>query len=155
MTVPRISVVVPFFNNEDLLGDCLESIAAQTFRDLEVIMVDDGSTDGSAAIAAARAAADPRFTLLQVPNGGPGYARNRGVERARGMYLAFVDADDALPAHAYARLLHVLENSGSDFVSGNVQRDRPARHHPVGTACQGHQVPENRHPYQQDTRALL
>jgi CDP-glycerol glycerophosphotransferase len=125
MTVPRISVVVPFFNNEDLLGDCLNSIAAQTFGDLEVIMVDDGSTDGSAAIAAARAAADPRFTLLQVPNGGPGYARNRGVERARGMYLAFVDADDALPAHAYARLLHVLENSGSDFVSGNVQRIGP------------------------------
>ncbi|MGH3402641.1 MAG: bifunctional glycosyltransferase/CDP-glycerol:glycerophosphate glycerophosphotransferase [Streptosporangiaceae bacterium] len=125
MTVPRISVVVPFFNNEDLLGDCLESIAAQTFRDLEVIMVDDGSTDGSAAIAAARAAADPRFALLQVPNGGPGYARNRGVERARGIYLAFVDADDALPAHAYACLLHVLENSGSDFVSGNVQRVGP------------------------------
>ena len=51
MTVPQISVVVPFFNNEDLLGDCLKSIAAQTFGDLEVIMVDDGSTDGSAAIA--------------------------------------------------------------------------------------------------------
>ena len=120
-----ISVVVPFFNNEDLLGDCLNSIAAQTFSDLEVIMVDDGSTDGSAAIAAARAAADPRFILLQVPNGGPGYARNRGIERARGTYLAFVDADDALPAHAYARLLAVLEKSGSDFVSGNVQRTGP------------------------------
>ena len=125
MTVPRISVVVPFFNNEDLLGDCLKSIAAQTFRDLEVIMVDDGSTDGSAAIAAAQAAADPRFSLLRVLNGGPGYARNRGVERATGMYLAFADADDALPEHAYARLLHVLENSGSDFVSGNVQRIGP------------------------------
>ena len=54
MTLPRISVVVPFYNNEDLLGDCLASIAAQTFRDFEVIMVDDGSTDGGAAIAAAR-----------------------------------------------------------------------------------------------------
>jgi len=125
MTVPLISVVVPFFNNEDLLGDCLKSIAAQTFSDLEVIMVDDGSTDGSAAIAAAQAAADPRFTLLQVPNGGPGYARNRGIERARGTYLAFVDSDDTLPAHAYARLLPVLEKSGSDFVSGNVQRTGP------------------------------
>ena len=125
MTVPRISVVVPFFNNEDLLGDCLKSIAAQTFTDLEVIMVDDGSTDGSAAIASAQAAADPRFTLRQVPNGGPGYARNRGVERARGTYLAFVDADDELPAHAYARLLPALEKSGSDFVSGNVERIGP------------------------------
>jgi CDP-glycerol glycerophosphotransferase len=126
MTVPRISVVVPFYNNEDLLGDCLASIAAQTFTDLEVIMVDDGSSDSSAAVAAAQAAADPRFTLVQVPHGGsPGYTRNRGVERARGTYLAFVDADDALPSHAYESLLHTLESSGSDFVSGNVQRLGP------------------------------
>jgi CDP-glycerol glycerophosphotransferase len=126
MTVPRISVVVPFYNNEDLLGDCLASIAAQTCTDLEVIMVDDGSSDSSAAVAAAQAAADPRFTLVQVPHGGsPGYTRNRGVERARGTYLAFVDADDALPSHAYESLLHALESSGSDFVSGNVQRLGP------------------------------
>jgi CDP-glycerol glycerophosphotransferase len=125
MTVPRISVVVPFYNNEDLLGDCLASIAGQTFSDLEVIMVDDGSSDGSAAIAAAQAAADPRFKLVQVPNGGPGYARNRGVERTTGTYLAFVDADDALPPHAYERMLNTLESSGSDFVSGNVQRLGP------------------------------
>ena len=56
MTVPQISVVVPFYNNEDLLDDCLQSIAAQTFTDLEVIMVDDGSSDGSAKIAQERAA---------------------------------------------------------------------------------------------------
>jgi CDP-glycerol glycerophosphotransferase len=126
MTVPLISVVVPFYNNEDLLADCLASIAAQTVADLEVFMVDDGSSDSSAAIAAAQAAADPRFTLVQVPHGGsPGYTRNRGVERATGTYLAFVDADDALPSHAYERMLHVLESSGSDFVSGNVQRIGP------------------------------
>jgi CDP-glycerol glycerophosphotransferase len=125
MTVPRISVIVPFFNVEDLLDDCLASIAAQTITDLQVIMVDDGSTDGSAAVAAARAAADPRFTLLQVPNGGPGSARNHGLARATGTYLAFVDGDDLLPPHAYDRLLHALEASGSDFVSGNVQRIGP------------------------------
>ncbi|MGO9728537.1 MAG: glycosyltransferase family 2 protein, partial [Streptosporangiaceae bacterium] len=126
MTAPRISVVVPFYNNEDLLGDCLQSIAAQTFTDLEVIMVDDGSADGSVEIAAAQAAADPRFSLIRVPNGGPGYARNRGIERATGEFLAFVDADDALPSHAYARMLKTLEASGSDFVSGNVDRIGPA-----------------------------
>jgi CDP-glycerol glycerophosphotransferase len=126
MTAPRISVVVPFYNNEDLLGDCLQSIAAQTFTDLEVIMVDDGSADGSVAIAAAQAAADPRFSLVSVPNGGPGYARNRGIERATGEFLAFVDADDMLPSHAYARMLETLEASGSDFVSGNVDRIGPA-----------------------------
>ena len=125
MTTPRISVVVAFFNNEDDLGDCLDSIAAQTHPDLEVIMVDDGSSDHSAEIARAKAAADPRFTLLQPEHGGPGGARNRGVERARGEYLAFVDGDDVLPANAYELLLHTLERSGSDFVSGAVNRVGP------------------------------
>jgi len=125
VTTPSISVVVAFFNNEDDLGDCLDSIAAQTFADLEVIMVDDASTDGSAEIARAKAAADPRFTLLQPEHGGPGGARNRGVERARGEYLAFVDGDDVLPANAYELLLHTLEWSGSDFASGAVYRVGP------------------------------
>jgi CDP-glycerol glycerophosphotransferase len=125
VTTPRISVVVAFFNNEDDLGDCLDSIAAQTHPDLEVIMVDDASTDHSAEIARAKAAADPRFTLLQPEHGGPGGARNRGVERARGEYLAFVDGDDVLPANAYELLLHTLERSGSDFVSGAVYRVGP------------------------------
>ena len=65
---PRISVVVAFFNNADDLADCLDSIAAQSYPDLEVIMVDDGSTDHSAEIARAKAAADPRFTLIQPPS---------------------------------------------------------------------------------------
>ena len=125
MTVPRISVIVPFYNVEDLLDDCLASIAAQTVTDLQVIMVDDGSTDSSAAVAASRAAADPRFTLLQVANGGPGHGRNCGVELATGEYLAFVDGDDVLPPHCYERLLHALEASGSDFISGQVQRIGP------------------------------
>jgi CDP-glycerol glycerophosphotransferase len=122
---PRISVVVPFFNVADLLGDCLRSIAAQTFGDLEVIMVDDGSTDASAEIAKAQAAADPRFVLLQVNGGSPGFARNRGVEQARGEFLAFVDGDDMVPPGAYEVLLHTLERSHSDFVCGNVDRMGP------------------------------
>ena len=124
--------MVPFYNNADVLGDCLASIAAQTFRDLEVIMVDDGSTDDGARVARERAAADPRFTLLQVPNGGPGRARNLGVERATGEFLAFVDGDDMLPQHAYETLLHTLESSGSDFVSGAVQRIGTAGVHSSG-----------------------
>ncbi len=125
LTTPRISVVVAFFNNSGDLADCLDSIAAQSFGDLEVIMVDDGSADRSAQIARAKAAADPRFTLLQPEHGGPGGARNRGVERARGEFLAFVDGDDMLPANAYELLLHALEQSGSDFASGAVDRVGP------------------------------
>ena len=118
---PRISVVVPFYNNGDVLGDCLQSIAGQTFTDLEVIMVDDGSTDNGTEVAR-KWAADPRFRLVHSDHGGPGGARNRGVEQARGEFLAFVDADDMLPPHAYEVLLHTLESSGSDFVSGAVNR---------------------------------
>ena len=126
MPVPRISVVVPFYNNEDLLGECLTSIAAQSVGDFEVIMVDDGSTDGSAAIAAAHASADPRFVLVQVPHGGsPGYTRNQGIRRAAGEYLSFVDADDTLPAHSLEHMMHTLEKSGSDFVTGGVLRTGP------------------------------
>src|SRR5215472_1407183 len=119
---PLISVVVPFFNNAGLLGQCLASIAAQTLTDLQVVMVDDGSTDESAAVAREMAAADPRFTLISVSNGGPGWARNHGVAAATGEYLAFADADDVVPPHAYATLLRVLERSGSDFACGSVLR---------------------------------
>src|ERR1700750_86514 len=88
-------------------------------------MVDDGSSDHSAEIARAKAAADPRFTLLQPGHGGRGVARTRGGRRARGEYLAFVDGDDVLPANAYELLLHTLERSGSDLVSGAVDRVGP------------------------------
>ncbi len=121
-----ISVVVPFHNNEDDLAACLDSIAAQTVSDLEVIMVDDGSTDGSTAIAEARVAADPRFRLLRFTDGGsPGFSRNRGLEAAAGEFLAFVDGDDMLPANAYELMLHTLTETGSDFVSGQVSRIGP------------------------------
>ena len=81
-SVPRISVVVPFYNNGDVLGDSLASIAGQTFTDLEVIMVDDGSTDNGGEVARKWAESDPRFTLVHSQHGGPGGARNRGVEQA-------------------------------------------------------------------------
>ncbi len=132
MTAPQISVVVPFHNNEDLLADCLRSIARQTHASLEVIMVDDGSTDGSVGIARRRAESDPRFTLIRVPNGGPGFARNRGIEQATGEFLGFVDADDMLPSHALEIMLHTLQESGSDFVSGGVDRVGPAGITPSG-----------------------
>ncbi len=130
MSGPRISVVVPFYNNGDVLSDCLQSIASQTFGDLEVIMVDDGSTDNGGEIARKWAESDPRFTLVHSQHRGPGGARNRGVEQARGEFLAFVDGDDMLPPYAYEVLLHTLESSGSDFVSGAVNQISTARVRP-------------------------
>lgn len=116
--VAKLSVVTPFYNVEDYLGDALESLARQTFRDLEVIMVDDGSTDSSALIAKEYAARDPRFRLIQQPNAGPGPARNAGIREAGGEYLAFFDGDDLLAPHAYERLITSLEKTGSDFAAG-------------------------------------
>ena len=120
--MPLVSVIVPIYNTEAYLRDCLESVAAQTVDDLEVIMVDDGSTDGSARIASEFAAGDARFRLVTQPNGGLGNARNNGAEHATGDFLAFVDSDDVLPPNAYELLLDPLRKTGSDFATGNVRR---------------------------------
>jgi CDP-glycerol glycerophosphotransferase len=120
--VPSISVVVPIYNVEPYLAECLESLLAQSAGDLEVVMVDDGSTDGSAAIAERYAELDSRLRLVRQANHGLGHARNTGVAAANGDYLAFADSDDVVPEDAYARLLASLERTGSDFACGNVHR---------------------------------
>ncbi|WP_371668595.1 CDP-glycerol glycerophosphotransferase family protein [Streptomyces sp. NBC_00289] len=114
---------MPFQDVEVYLAECLESIARQSFRDFEVLLVDDGSTDGSVRIAADFCAADKRFRLIRQHSHGPGHARNTGLRsmHPRGEFLAFVDGDDVIPEYAYELLVRTLEESGSDFVSGNVQ----------------------------------
>ncbi|MGW1406523.1 bifunctional glycosyltransferase/CDP-glycerol:glycerophosphate glycerophosphotransferase [Streptomyces sp. NPDC002403] len=123
---PRLSVVVPVHNVELYLTDCLKSLAEQTMGDLEVVMVDDGSTDDSAALAAAFAGQDGRFRLVSQENGGPGHARNTGVRNCDpgARHLAFADSDDMLPPRAYELLVGALDETGSDLASGNVLRLR-------------------------------
>ncbi|MDK1473877.1 CDP-glycerol glycerophosphotransferase family protein [Streptomyces sp. 549] len=118
----RLSAVVPLYNVETYLEECLESLAAQTLRDIEVVMVDDGSTDGSAEIAAEFAARDERFRLVRQSNGGLGHARNTGVRHCspEADYLTFVDSDDIIPDYAYALCVRTLDETGSDLLSGNV-----------------------------------
>jgi CDP-glycerol glycerophosphotransferase len=118
----KLSVVVPIYNVEAYLQAALTSIAQQTLRDLEVIMVDDGSADGSASIAKSFAASDPRFRLLQQDNQGQGPARNLGVQHATGDYITFLDADDLVPRDAYDLLVGSLEKTGSDIAAGGVRR---------------------------------
>lgn len=120
--IPLLSVVVPFYNVEPYLTECLKSLAVQTLDDLEVIMVDDGSCDGGRRIAEDFVAGDARFALVDQRNLGPGPARNKGVEHARGMYLAFADADDVVPPEAYERLIAKLAETGSDLACGAVGR---------------------------------
>jgi CDP-glycerol glycerophosphotransferase len=120
--VPRISVVVPIYDVEAYLPACLRSLAAQTTRDLEIVMVDDGSTDASAEVAHGFAERDARFRLIRQANAGLGNARNTGVAAASGELLAFADSDDVVPPEAYEHLADSLDRTGSDFASGNVLR---------------------------------
>lgn len=119
---PRLSLVVPVYNVELFLEECLQSIADQTFTDWEAIVVDDGSKDGSLAIAERWAAKDDRFRVVAQENKGLGPARNTGVAHlSEGtQFLAFVDSDDVVLPDAYERCIASLEATGSDFVSGNV-----------------------------------
>ncbi|MCW5248934.1 bifunctional glycosyltransferase/CDP-glycerol:glycerophosphate glycerophosphotransferase [Streptomyces sp. SHP 1-2] len=119
---PRLSVIVPIYDVERYLPDCLDSLAAQTFRDFEVLMVDDGSPDGSADIAAEYASRDPRFKLIRKENGGLGAARNTGASQLspESEFLTFVDSDDLIPPDAYRLMVGSLDESGSDFATGNV-----------------------------------
>jgi CDP-glycerol glycerophosphotransferase len=118
----RVSVVVPIYNVAAYLDACLESLAAQTLRNLEVVMVDDGSTDESPQIAERYAAADERFKLVRQENAGLGAARNMGADHATGEFIAFVDSDDTVTPNAYELLLSTLDETGSDFASGNALR---------------------------------
>ncbi|MFF9686052.1 CDP-glycerol glycerophosphotransferase family protein [Streptomyces sp. NPDC014623] len=121
---PLLSVVVPVHNVEDYLRECLDSLAGQSLRDIEVVLVDDGSTDGSRRIAEDFAARDTRFRCVHQPNAGLSAARNTGVARTTAgvPYLAFADSDDVLVPDAYERMLASLESTGSDLVTGNVWR---------------------------------
>ncbi|MET1059345.1 MAG: glycosyltransferase family 2 protein [Nocardioides sp.] len=117
-----MSVIVPFYSVERYLAECLDSIVGQSFEDIEVLLVDDGSPDGSRRIADEYAAQDPRLRVVARENGGLGAARNTGVREARGQYLSFVDSDDVLPQDALRRLVASARESGSDIVVGAVER---------------------------------
>ncbi|MFJ2024407.1 CDP-glycerol glycerophosphotransferase family protein [Streptomyces sp. NPDC087897] len=121
---PLLSVVVPVHNVEDYLEDCLRSVADQTLDAIEVVMVDDGSTDASGRIAAEFAARDDRFRLVRQKNAGLSAARNTGVRHTTPAvpYLAFVDSDDIVVHDAYERMTGSLEATGSDLATGNVWR---------------------------------
>ena len=113
-----ISVVVPIYNSADTLSACIESIQNQTFSDIELILVDDGSTDGSSEICDNYTAKDHRIHVVHQPNKGRTEARKVGVNKATGEWLCFVDSDDTLPANALSILYSAVEND-VDIVLGN------------------------------------
>ena len=114
-----ISVIVPCYNADRYLNVCLESLKAQKTPLIEMILIDDGSTDATGAILDAFAAGEPRARVLHMPNSGVSAARNRSLELATGRYIAFVDADDALEENGLMLLFQHAVRTGAQIVSAN------------------------------------
>ena len=115
-----ISIIVPIYNAADYLEQCIRSLVQQTETDLQIILVDDGSTDRSRPIAETFARQDERIILLQQPHAGQSAARNRGLQYATGEYIAFVDADDSLEPDWCERHLQAIADV--DYVQSGYKR---------------------------------
>jgi glycosyltransferase involved in cell wall biosynthesis len=102
---PTLSVIVPVYNVEPYLRACVDSILAQTFRDFELILVDDGSTDGCPALCDAYEGQDPRVRVIHKENGGLSSARNAGMRSARAELLSFIDSDDFVHPQMFQTLV--------------------------------------------------
>lgn len=116
-----ISVILPVYNTAAYLPACLDSVLAQTYRDIEVILVDDGSTDGSTDVCDDYACRDARITVLHQENGGPSAARNRGLEIAKGEYIAFIDSDDVVHQQYLEILVTEMERQQADIAQSPYQ----------------------------------
>lgn len=116
MVAGLISIIIPVYNVESYLSKCIDSIVSQTYRDLEIILIDDGSTDGSGSICSRYAAADERIVVIRQENGGVTRARKTGLRFATGEYIGFVDADDWIESGMYERMLSVMKEKDVDVV---------------------------------------
>lgn len=123
----EVSVVIPVYNKEEYVEQCLRSVLAQQFDGFEVIAVDDGSTDGSGAVCDRLAAGDSRLRVVHTPNGGVTAARRRGVEEARGRYVTFADADDMMLPGGLRSLYDAIEREQADEVVATY-RNQHGRH---------------------------
>lgn len=120
-----ISVVVPAYNMEQYIEECVDSILAQTYRRLEVILVDDGSTDATGRICDQYAERDARVVVIHQENRGLPRSRKVGVAAARGAYVGFVDSDDWVDSNMYGYLCRELEESGAQLVTSGYIVERP------------------------------
>lgn len=137
--VPLITVIVPVHNGERYLGEALQSLSSQTFEDIEVIVVDDGSSDQSPTIAAQFAERDRRFHLiaLPTPSGRPARPRNTGIAAAKGTYIAFLDADDVALPDRFESVVAALRMTKAQMVFADMLRMLPNAERPNATPILG------------------
>lgn len=119
----NISVIVPVYNTEKYLHKCIESLLCQTLKEIEIILVDDGSNDKSGYICDEYAVIDNRVQVIHKKNAGQGLARNDGIKVAKGKYVCFLDSDDYFEKNTCQRLYEVMEESGADICSYGYQID--------------------------------
>lgn len=136
--MPNVSVIVPVYNVEQYLYRCVDSILGQTYRDFELILVDDGSPDSCPVICDAYAQKDSRVRVIHIYNGGVSHARNVGLDSASGTYIAFCDSDDWWEPQLLEEAIRIFDEQNVDLVSYQYQRhlmDGSCRysHFPVGT----------------------
>ena len=123
----KISIIIPCYNSEKYLGACMDSVLAQTFADFEAILIDDGSKDGTLAVAQRYAQKDPRVRVLVKENGGVAAARNLGLDHAQGEWITFVDSDDLLPRDALETLLSGADETADMIVCAHETFDETGR----------------------------
>lgn len=117
----KISVIVPVYNSIDCLEKCVRSICAQTYTNLEILLIDDGSTDGTDRLCESLAAKDRRIRVYHKKNGGASSARNMGIGLASGAYLSFVDSDDYIEPDMYELMIKAMQDGQASIVQ--ISRD--------------------------------
>lgn len=122
MDQPLVSLIIPVYNLADYLPHCLDSVREQTYQNLEVLLVDDGSTDRSLAICQEYARQDSRFKVISKANSGVSDSRNRALDQAVGKYIQFLDGDDWLAPSATETFVHAAESTGADLVISHFYR---------------------------------
>ena len=136
-----ISIIVPVYNVEEYLEQCLDSIQSQTYKNLEVILVNDGSTDGSKEICEKYCKRDTRFRLMNQTNQGQSVARNRGMQESRGEFLTFVDSDDVIKEDMLEQLMKQMTSENIDIVecwyTHNEQELKPKTEENIGIVFRG------------------
>lgn len=113
--MPLVSVIIPVYNTEKYLDRCINSVLAQTLSDIEVLLIDDGSTDGSGKKCDDYARKDKRIHVIHTSNQGVSHARNRGLEQAKGEYISFIDSDDWIDSDMIATLYRLMQTHHADL----------------------------------------
>ena len=125
---PKISIIIPIYNTEEYLRECLNSVINQTLKEIEIILIDDGSTDNSGKICEEYASKDKRIKVIHQKNQGAAISRNKGIDLAQGKYLYFLDSDDYIESDTLEKMLNKIEQEDADIcicrnyeIDGNIK----------------------------------